>query len=176
MPTEIYPSSYLCDCGHQSDFFENTIREIKAMSRKKKVQLGDSDTPEHTIVFYRGEMIDIICPNKKKAKMSKKISAEVKKQIDEKVAEFNQNVISDPNIYYFTRYRGRFLYLERFSYGQSGPICRLEYTGSIDNWDFAIYKYSKERYDPEEWFFTGAGQVDGTVEGAMKAGLEAYPP
>jgi hypothetical protein len=63
MPKEIFPSSYLCDCGHQSDFFENTIREIKAMSRKKKVRLGDSDTPEHIIVFYKGEMIDIICPN-----------------------------------------------------------------------------------------------------------------
>jgi hypothetical protein len=35
MPKEIYPSSYECDCGHQSHFFENTIREIKAMSRKK---------------------------------------------------------------------------------------------------------------------------------------------
>jgi len=63
MPREIFPSSYLCDCGHQSDFFENTIREIKAMSRKKKVRLGDSDIPEHTIVFYKGEMIDIICPH-----------------------------------------------------------------------------------------------------------------
>jgi hypothetical protein len=52
----------------------------------------------------------------------------------------------------------------------------LEYTGGIDNWDFAIFKYSDERYDPKEWFFPGAGHVDGTVEGAMKAGLEAYPP
>ena len=42
MPKEIYPSSYECDCGHQSHFCENTIREIKAMSRKKKVRLGDS--------------------------------------------------------------------------------------------------------------------------------------
>ena len=33
------------------------------MSRKKKVQLGDSDIPEHTIVFYKGKMIDIICPH-----------------------------------------------------------------------------------------------------------------
>ena len=63
MPREIFPSSYLCDCGHQSDFFENTIREIKAMSRKKKMYLGDSGFPEHTIVFYKGEMIEIICPN-----------------------------------------------------------------------------------------------------------------
>jgi hypothetical protein len=64
MPKEIYPSSYLCDCGHQSDFSENTIREIKAMSLKKKMYLGDADPQEHTIVFYKGEMIDVICPNR----------------------------------------------------------------------------------------------------------------
>jgi len=38
-----------------------------------------------------------------------------------------------------------------------------------------IFKYSDERYDPEEWLFPGGGHVDGTVEGAMRAGLEAYP-
>ena len=63
MPKEIYPSSYVCDCGHQSDFFENTIREIKALSRKKKEYLGDSEPDEHTIVFHKGEMVDIICPH-----------------------------------------------------------------------------------------------------------------
>ena len=61
MPKEIFPSSYECDCGNQSHFSENTIREIKAMSHKKKVYLADD---EHTIVFYRGKMIDIICPKK----------------------------------------------------------------------------------------------------------------
>ena len=67
MPKEIFPSSYVCDCGHQSDFFENTIREIKRMSRKKKVYLGDSAPDEHTIVFYKGEMVDIICPKQQRA-------------------------------------------------------------------------------------------------------------
>ena len=57
MPKEIFPSSYLCDCGHQSDFFENTIREAKAMSQKKKVYLADSAPEEHTIVFYRASFI-----------------------------------------------------------------------------------------------------------------------
>jgi hypothetical protein len=33
----------------------------------------------------------------------------------------------------------------------------------------------KERYDPDEWFFPGSEFVDGTLQGAMKAGLEAYP-
>jgi hypothetical protein len=45
----------------------------------------------------------------------------------------------------------------------------------MDNWKFAIYKYSSGNYDPEEWLFPGYGFVDGTVEGAMNAGLEAYP-
>ena len=65
MAREIVPSSYECDCGHQSHFFENTIREIKEMSHKKRVQLGDSEgDDEHWIVFYKGEMVDIICPKR----------------------------------------------------------------------------------------------------------------
>jgi hypothetical protein len=54
------------------------------------------------------------------------------------------------------------------------PIRRLTWNGKMDNWDFAIYKYSSEQYDPEEWFFPGAEFVDGTVTGAMKAGMAAY--
>lgn len=61
MPREIYPSSYECDCGHQSHFFENTIREAKALSLKKKVLLRDSARQEHIIVFSKGKMIDVIC-------------------------------------------------------------------------------------------------------------------
>jgi hypothetical protein len=63
MAKEIYPSSYKCDCGHQSDFCENTVREAKAMSYKKKIYLVDSEREEHTIVFYKGEMVEILCPN-----------------------------------------------------------------------------------------------------------------
>jgi hypothetical protein len=67
------------------------------------------------------------------------------------------------------------LYLDRFKYGRVGRVCRLKYTGDIDKWEFAIYKYSDECYDPDEWLFPGAGHLDGTIEGAMRAGLEAYP-
>jgi len=107
---------------------------------------------------------------------SKSLPQAVKKQVDEIVEDFNRNLIRDPNIYYTRRYRGRFLYLDRSDYGHSGPICRLEYTGSMGKWGFAIFKYSDERYDPEEWLFPGEEHVNGTIEGAMKAGLEAYPP
>ena len=39
-----------------------------------------------------------------------------------------------------------------------------------------LFKYSDERYDPDEWMFPGSEQVDGTIEGAMRAGMGAYPP
>ena len=65
MPRELFPSSYLCDCGHQSHFFENTIREIKAESLKKKVYLEDDAPEAHTIVFHKGEMVDILCPRQR---------------------------------------------------------------------------------------------------------------
>ena len=106
---------------------------------------------------------------------SKRIPEEVKQQVDEIVKKFNQTVLKDPNYYYATRYRVNYLYLDRFDYGRVGPICRLKYTGDIDNWEFAIYKHSDERYDPDEWLFPGGGHVDGTIEGAMRAGVEAYP-
>lgn len=62
MPKEIGLSSYECDCGHQSHFFANTIREAKAISHKRTVRLGDSETDAHTIVFEHGKMVDILCP------------------------------------------------------------------------------------------------------------------
>jgi hypothetical protein len=77
---------------------------------------------------------------------------------------------------YVPRFRGSYLYLDRINYwGQPTQICRLKWTGDIDKWEFAIFRHSREFYDPDEWFFPGAGEVDGTVEGAMRAGMEAYP-
>src|SRR5262252_3115422 len=71
MPKEIFPSSFACDCGHQSDFFENTVREMKAMSQKKKVYLADSAPEEHTIVFYRGKLVEIQCPKQSQSHATK---------------------------------------------------------------------------------------------------------
>jgi hypothetical protein len=110
-----------------------------------------------------------------KAVSRKAIPEDIKAQVDEIVRDFNQKVIRDPNYFYVTRYRGQYLYLDRYAYGRFGPICQLKYTGSMQDWEFAIYKYSKDRYDSDEWMFPGSDLVDGTVEGAMKAGLQAYP-
>ena len=107
---------------------------------------------------------------------TKKIPEDVRKQVEAIVDQFNRQTIRNPDNFYIPRYRGAFLYLNRQDIlGQPAPICRLKYTSDMNNWEFAIYKYSSERYDPDEWFFPGSGKVDGTIEGAMKAGLEAYP-
>lgn len=191
MPKEIFSSSFACDCGHQSDFTERTVREMKAMSQKKKVYLADSAPEEHTIVFHRGKLVEIQCPKQLQSPATKQsapksrsstkratprgIPDAVKTDVAARVEHFNTTAIRNPQCVYVPRYKGKFLYLDRQDYGRLTPICRLEYTGKMEDWAFAIYKYSDERYDAEEWFFPGAEHVDGTLEGAMKAGLEAYP-
>jgi len=45
----------------------------------------------------------------------------------------------------------------------------------MNEWGFAIFKWSSERYDNDECMFPGSEHVDGTIEGAMLAGLHAYP-
>ena len=47
---------------------------------------------------------------------------------------------------------------------------------SFTNWEFAIYRFTKDNYFPMEYLFPGYDCVDGTIEGAMKAGNKAYPP
>jgi len=64
---EIYPSSFQCACGHRSDFFENTVRELKKLSKKKEARLGDSEQPfEHTVLFRFGRFVGIDCPKLKR--------------------------------------------------------------------------------------------------------------
>ncbi len=99
----------------------------------------------------------------------------IKAQVADRIAAFNRGVLQDPHVCYRPRYRGAFLYLDRCDHGQVGRICRLQYTGTLDRWEFAIYKYSDEHYDLDEWLFPGAELVDGTIEGAMRAGMAAYP-
>lgn len=70
MAKELFSSSFKCDCGQESHFFENTIRDMKIMSKKKKVRLSDSEKNEHTIVFHKGKAIEIECSEKGKCIIS----------------------------------------------------------------------------------------------------------
>lgn len=103
------------------------------------------------------------------------IPKEVKTQIEEIVVSFNLKTFKRIDLGYKARFGRGCVYLDKFGFGRTRPICRLNYTGNMDAWKFAIYKYSDEGYDPTEWFFTGVEEVDGTIEGAMKAGMKAYP-
>jgi hypothetical protein len=109
--------------------------------------------------------------------MSKtKIPPEIKKQADKIVADFNRVILKNqPHRWFKTRYRGQYLYLDHPKTYRTWPVCRLTYTGKMNGWGFAIYKYSDECFDPNEWMFPGAENIDGTIEGAMRAGLAAYP-
>ena len=99
----------------------------------------------------------------------------MRQEVAEIVDRFNREVLDERSCMYVPRFKGSYLYLDRDDGAMApGPICRLRYTGNMKKWDFAIYKYSSGRYDPEEWFFPGEEHVDGTVEGALKAGMKAY--
>jgi hypothetical protein len=102
------------------------------------------------------------------------IPNEIKMQIEKIVADYNSRTI-DEYYHYVTRYEGCYLFLDRKESINISPICRLEYTGDMNKWKFAIYKYSSGSYDCDEYTFPGIQYVDGTIAGAMKAGLAAYP-
>ena len=104
----------------------------------------------------------------------KAIPDDVRGKVEKIVEQFNKKS-QRGDCYYEPRFKGKYLYLDRCDFGRLGPICRLTYAGKMSDWQFAIFKWSTETYDSDEWMFPGSDEVDGTVEGAMKAGLQAYP-
>ena len=62
MATLLFPSSFRCDCGHESHFCENTVKEMREKSRRRRQLLGDSGKPEHNIEFEGGKAVAILCP------------------------------------------------------------------------------------------------------------------
>ena len=52
---------------------------------------------------------------------------------------------------------------------------RQEVEQIVERFNRHALRKSAIRYDAEEWLFPGSQHIDGTVEGAMRAGLEAYP-
>ncbi|MBI5932753.1 MAG: hypothetical protein HY867_03510 [Chloroflexi bacterium] len=114
------------------------------------------------------------------------IPTEIQEEVQKLIDEFNRVDLKDSTSLldaffpkkikrgYSARFKGKYLYLDRTDRYEPLPICRLTWNGNMDNWDFAIYKYSSEKYDSEEWFFPGEEEVDGAITGAMKAGMIAY--
>ena len=71
MPRIIEPSSFVCDCGAESHHFENTIREMKEMSRRGRHALV-ADDREHTIIFHHGAFVGMWCPKEERVLPSEK--------------------------------------------------------------------------------------------------------
>ena len=130
--------------------------------------------------------------------MAKSIPKDIKKEILEIVDTFNKEHKSS----FQMTFRGQFAYLAKTEEQPMANIFRqmlaqkmgipigkmpkqggatiatklgrLKYNGQMDNWDFAVFKYSREFYDSEDWMFPGSFELDGTIEGALMAGLELY--
>lgn len=102
---------------------------------------------------------------------STQIPSDVQKKVREIIEEFNRKTFGEDGDGYFAIFKGKSVYLDL---EDAGPRCRLTYTGKMDDWKFALYRASKDRYDAKEWMFPVFQHLDGTIEGAMNAALEAY--
>jgi len=78
----------------------------------------------------------------------KKIPDEIRAQVETIVDQFNEKDLRGSQSFYETRYRGVYLYLDRNDWGYVCHVCRLTYNGAMDNWDFAIFKYSRGGVTP----------------------------
>lgn len=95
------------------------------------------------------------------------IPIEIQEEVQKLIDEFNNSELKESTSLlsaffskkikrgYSARFRGKFLYLDRTDRNEPLPICRLTWNGKMDDWDFAIYKYSSDKYDSEEGFFLG---------------------
>ena len=124
-------------------------------------------------------------------------------EIQEEVLRIVENYNKENETRYIATFRGKFCYISRIDERQIAQqmtaylklmglpesllqhlplhterelethIGRLTWTGNMNSWDFAVYRYSKEAYDPNEWHF--AVGTSTSVLGVLKAGYEIYP-
>src|SRR5438093_12588921 len=60
---------------------------------------------------------------------------------------------------------GRYCYVTH----AGSPLCRLGYRGEPEIWDFAIYKYSTQKYSTTEFLFPRSGPIVDLVRRALSA-------
>ena len=117
--------------------------------------------------------------------MAKRIPKEIKEEVLEIVEAYNKQ---HKKTFQMT-FRAQYAYLSKTEPIIGGVIGlliqgrkpvetklgRLKWTGEMNKWEFAVFRYSREFYDPDEWMFPGAEEIDGTIEGALAAGEQIYP-
>jgi len=106
-----------------------------------------------------------------------KIPTEVRTEAISIIEKYNAKKYKKfPGISYYPVFKGAYLYLNRKEGYTDGPISRLKYNGSMEDWDFEIFKWSSESYSDDLFMMPGEEYIDGSIEGAMKAGDTLYPP
>ena len=130
--------------------------------------------------------------------MNSKISDSIKENVVKIVGNYNKV----HNTEFVLKCRGKFAYLSKMEIDEMGMImemltkseglskinppvkeeskvetklARLTYQGKMDNWLFDPYRYSNERYDDDAFMYPGWSDLDGTIEGALKAAAQLYP-
>ena len=98
----------------------------------------------------------------------------LKLAIEGEVSAFNIQLLMHKEVCFYTRFRGRYLYLFFETPKGFEPFCRLGFTGDPNGWKFAVFQSRSKRYEPPSPDFPGAQLFDGTVEGALRAGVAAY--
>jgi hypothetical protein len=100
-----------------------------------------------------------------------KIPEEVKAAMMQRVVAFNK---ANKSIFQ-VEFKGKYCYLSKMAWKSPTKLGRMEWTGDIEKWTFDVFKYSRKFYDPDEFMFPGREDLDGTIEGAMRAGFKIYP-
>jgi hypothetical protein len=106
------------------------------------------------------------------------IPKEEKEKVLKIINEFNNEELDLINDFfrYIADFKGKHVFISIKKYETVSPIARLTYSGDMNNWEFAIYKYSSGKYDNDEFLFPGIEYLDGTIKGALYACNTAYPP
>jgi len=119
---------------------------------------------------------------KQKAKTSRRSGKTKRKSIPHRLqieidrirTAFNLRVLREEELRYVAQFRSGYLYLLYDTPDGVEPFCRLEFTGDMNRWDFSVYRSTSKRFHPPAQSFAGNAFLDGTVEGALKAGVVAY--
>lgn len=86
------------------------------------------------------------------------LPTEAREYVEQALAVFGEPLLDG-------RFSGRFCYVTY----EGRPLCRLGYRGELTTWDFAIDKYSSQRYSTQELF-----PATGTVEERVSLALSVY--
>jgi hypothetical protein len=104
------------------------------------------------------------------------VPIDIQSALGDRATNFCKNELARARYRFFTDARGKFIYLIRVSSdGSLQRLGRLTYEGDTENMEFAIFKSRTGKYDSKERSFPGSQHLNGKIEGALKALVEAYP-